>query len=487
MTPRQILKQYFGFTHFRPPQEEIIQTILAGRDVLALLPTGSGKSLCFQIPALILPKTTVVISPLIALMEDQVAQLQERDIAATFFSSNLTRKEQQSKIKEIRSGRWKIIYCTPERLQQKNFQSSVTTQGVSQLVIDEAHCISEWGHDFRPEYRKINEVLLQWKVRPIISAFTATATKKTANDIIASLQLHKYKKFSIAPIRTNIFLQTIPCETTVEKLLHLARIVRYHKNNFGVIYVATRASTFEVKQMLMQFLTDDVNQIDSYHGGMNFLLRSEKQKRFMLGKTKVLVATTAFGMGIDKADIRYVIHYHPPASIEQYYQEVGRAGRDRKESNAYLLLQNKDVKIVSQIHLGGKSSASMRIAKQKIRRMLRLFRGNTCFTNSIAEYFSHTLQNNSCKTCDHCSKQNTESSLTRSPTSTEEAISIKKLIAWRDAQSKSSAPYHIATDAQLLLLAFIRPQSRSACISLPGFGVGWCNQFWSSYLACMIQ
>lgn len=486
MTPLKTLKHYFGLSEFRKPQAEIIETIMSGRDTLALLPTGSGKSLCFQIPALLLPNLTVVISPLIALMEDQVAHLQEKGIAATFFSSQLSRDEQQIRIAEVRTGRWKILYCTPERLQQKLFQSVLAKQGISQLVVDEAHCISEWGHDFRPEYRQIPQALSICKVRPVVTAFTATATKKTAADIITSLEQVNPKIFSLPPIRKNIMLNFLPCQNTMEKTVHLTRLLQKHTGETGVIYVATRAATEDVVAVLKHSLPGSTQNMTNYHGGMEFAERAEKQQLFMTGSVRVLVATTAFGMGIDKADVRFVIHYHPPASIEQYYQEVGRAGRDGKPSVGYVLLLQKDFKVLAHIHLAGKQAKLRAHAKWKLQKVARLLYGHTCSTKNIATYFSQS-QPNTCDTCDRCSKEARREPLVRTLINEKEKLNIQKLERWKKNEARLQSPYHIATDLQILVLASFRPKNEATCSKLPGFGTGWCKQFWASYQAHMVQ
>ena len=387
MHPSQVLYRYFGIKSFRPLQAAIVQAILSGKDTLVLLPTGSGKSVCFQIPALILPKLTIVISPLIALMEDQVKNLQAKGIPATLFSGQLTRQDTLIRMKEVLAGKWKILYCTPERLRQKKFQSMLAKKGVSQLVVDEAHCISEWGHDFRPEYRNITAVLSIWKVRPIITAFTATATLQTRNDIISSLEMKNTKIFSLPAVRSNILLQIIQCETILEKVIHLLRILRKHQHETGIIYVATRAATLEVLQTIKRFVPQTKMKVANYHGGMEYAQRVKKQHRFMSRDIQIIIATSAFGMGIDKSDVRFVIHYHPPASIEQYYQEVGRAGRDTKSSQGYVLLLKKDFKVLVQIHSLNK----------KLQQVIKVLYNSRCLTKQIAAYFGQKNDKTTCE------------------------------------------------------------------------------------------
>ncbi|MDA1079187.1 MAG: ATP-dependent DNA helicase [bacterium] len=486
MTPQEALQYYFGLTTFRAPQAEIIQSILSGSDTLALLPTGSGKSLCFQIPALLLPHLTVVISPLIALMEDQVAHLQERGIAATFLSSQLSTEEQRTRLDEVAGGKWKLLYCTPERLQQKVFQNVLASCGISQLVVDEAHCISEWGHDFRPEYRMIPEAISFCKVRPVVSAFTATATKKTVADITQSLQQVTPRIFSLPPIRTNIMLNVLPCENKTEKLLQLMRLLQRHGGETGIIYVATRAATWEVLAELQEVLPSQAKNMTNYHGGMEFDERAKKQQMYMSGKVRLLIATTAFGMGIDKTNVRFVIHYHPPASIEQYYQEVGRAGRDGNPSFAYTLLRQKDFKVLVQIHLANKSGELLEHTRWKLHQVIRLLYGQSCSTKKIARYFSQPAPT-SCNTCDRCAKKYRQDPLLRTLAEKRTKEQIQKLLKWRRETGKTEEQYQIATDFQLMLLAHCQPKTIDACCKLPGFGKGWCEQFWQTIQAYMVQ
>ena len=301
MTPRETLKKYFGYDTFRSPQAEIIKAVLEHQSVVAILPTGTGKSLCFQIPALLLPKITLVISPLIALMEDQVNHLNEAKIPATFINSSLSKEEREKREKGILENEYKLVYSTPERLKQNKFIQLLNNAGVSLVVIDEAHCISEWGHDFRPEYRKIVKNISKLSTKPKIAAFTATATKETLQDILRVLNLDEPEVFSISPLRTNLSLNVIPCNTAAEQEIHLLRILDKFQNQSGIIYCATRRKVEELKQFIDFYKPKLSTFTEYYHGGMETEARALVQANFASDKTKIIafLGRIQFIKGID--------------------------------------------------------------------------------------------------------------------------------------------------------------------------------------------
>ncbi len=339
------LQKCFGFTQFRPLQEAVVTTILNHQDCLVILPTGGGKSLCYQLPGILLSGVTIVISPLISLMTDQVQSLQKRNIAAVALNSTLTLAEQQHAEQDILFGKYRFIYVSPEKLATQHFRSLVQILDISLVVVDEAHCISEWGHQFRPEYRQVHAFVSCLPVRPIIAAFTASATPRTETDILQQLQLNQPKKFRQSVLRSNLCLHILPCPSRTIQHLVVLRLLKKHIDQPTLIYCATRRQTIEVAQLLCQLRV----HASFYHAGLSSQQRQDIQRDFLIGKYQLICATTAFGMGIDKADIRVVIHLNHPASIEGYYQEVGRAGRDGQLSSCYLLTLSSDLTLQKEI------------------------------------------------------------------------------------------------------------------------------------------
>ncbi len=330
----EVLQKHWGYSSFRDKQEAIIRSILDGKDTFALLPTGGGKSICYQLPALLFDGVCIVVSPLVALMRDQVQQLKSKGISATYLYSGLSSNEISIELENIRNSRYKIVYVSPERLQSKAFKQNLKRTQVGFLAVDEAHCISQWGHDFRPEYRQIAEIKEQFPKLPIL-ALTASATKNVVQDIIDQLKLESPAIYTKSFKRDNLSYRVIYEENKRNKIVELLQ----RTNGSGIIYVRTRRKTKEIADLLNK------KKIiaDYYHGGLPSQIRNTKQDKWINNEVRVVVCTNAFGMGIDKSDVRFVIHYDLPESIEAYYQEAGRAGRDGKRSICSLLYEESDV------------------------------------------------------------------------------------------------------------------------------------------------
>ncbi len=477
-TPHQVLKRYFGFDNFRPNQLEIIKAILDNRDTLAVMPTGSGKSLCFQVPALIFPGTTLVISPLIALMKDQVQHLLAKGISAGLLTSALTKTQQHEQLELFRLRKLKLFYVAPERLRSKKFLKACLRADINLLVVDEAHCISQWGHDFRPDYRLIYQ-LIEHLVknnlkRPTIAAFTATATEKTQVDITNNLNLLKPKKFILPMIRVNLSISVINLNSLFDKNMILLRLVKKHKQENGLIYVYSRQSALDVVNLIQQFFPK-LNTA-YYHAGLTKETRADIEMRFINHQINLLVATNAFGMGIDKPDIRFVIHYQPPPSIENYYQEIGRAGRDGKLSQTYLLNYPEDWLIHKTFMRQDKTrqkNLSMKLANLKA--MFELARQNkTCRTQLISAYFGQPIKSQ-CHKCDVCGQKQTLNDFKL--VDELEKQRYQQLLNKRQQLSKQLkiSPTTLATNKELEQIAFFQPRTKDDLLKLAGVGKGNVN------------
>jgi ATP-dependent DNA helicase RecQ len=328
--PREALHQYFGYSEFRAGQKEVVNTILEGKDVVVIMPTGSGKSLCYQLPALLLPGATLVVSPLIALMKDQVDALRARDLPAIFINSSIPESEQRRRIEGVRNGEYKLVYVAPERFRSQRFVAALADVKISLFAVDEAHCVSTWGHDFRPDYLNLKSVL-ESLGKPQTAALSATATPFVRTDIIQQLALRDPQTFVSGFDRTNLQIQVEHELSEYDKLRRIQQLAE-NCDGTGIVYAATRKN---VDLVGTQLRTLGITT-SSYHGGMSDALRARAQEAFMTGESRVIVATNAFGMGIDKPDIRFVVHFNVPGSIESYYQEIGRAGRDGLPSTCML-------------------------------------------------------------------------------------------------------------------------------------------------------
>jgi ATP-dependent DNA helicase RecQ len=388
-----LLKQYFGFTSFRPFQEEIIRDALDGKDVFALLPTGGGKSLCFQLPALVRPGLTVVVSPLIALMKDQVDALQASGVAATLLNSSIDGAESRARLQGLRQGDFRLLYVAPERLMLPGFVSDLKQWNVNLFAIDEAHCISEWGHDFRPEYRQLAQLREMFAEVPLM-ALTATATERVRADIVKHLRLREPSCYVASFNRPNLTYRVERKSAGYEQLLDF---VRARATESGIIYCQARKSA----ETLAARLTSDGVNAKPYHAGLTTQERTRHQDLFLRDEVRVICATIAFGMGINKPNVRFVAHYDLPKNIEGYYQETGRAGRDGLPSDCLLLFGAGDVVKYAQF-IDEKPSAEQRIAREQLQQIARYAEISTCRRAALLAYFGETLEEKNCGGCDNC-------------------------------------------------------------------------------------
>lgn len=414
-TPLQILKTYFGYSSFREGQEEIINTILSGQDALAIMPTGAGKSLCYQVPALLLPGITLVISPLISLMQDQVKSLNEAGIHAAYINSSLTEGQINKALFFAAKGVYKIIYVAPERLETASFLAFALHTPISMVTVDEAHCISQWGQDFRPSYLKIIDFVEQLPGNPVLSAFTATATEVVKNDIARILKLKNPNIIITGFDRKNLYYQ-VEHLTGKQKDTFILNYIENHPNESGIIYCATRKNVDTLYEKLLKHGIS----VTRYHAGMNTDVRKKSQDDFIYDRVQVVIATNAFGMGIDKSNVRFVIHYNMPQSMENYYQEAGRAGRDGEPASCILLFSTQDV-MISKMLLGSKDFEGMNLAEmEQVRhqdaRRLQLMEGycmtTSCLRNYILEYFGESTEH-PCDNCGNCHQEFTEMDMTQ--------------------------------------------------------------------------
>ena len=404
-TPKEALKAVFGYDSFRPGQEAVINAILEGRDILAVMPTGAGKSLCYQVPAMLLSGITLVISPLISLMQDQVKALNEAGVNAAFINSSLSEKELNDTFKNAYKGHYKIIYVAPERLMSEGFISFAKSVEISMVTVDEAHCISQWGQDFRPSYMDIAEFINILDKRPIISAFTATATQNVREDIICSLGLNDPYFLVTGFDRENLFFQV---DKPQNKERFILDFIERHRGESGIIYCATRKNV----DSLYTLLRKQHISVGKYHAGMSNEERKQMQNDFVFDYTSIVIATNAFGMGIDKSNVRFVIHYNMPSSMENYYQEAGRAGRDGLNSECILLFSPQDI-IINRFLLEHKDFSdidpidAMTIRERDIKR-LQIMEGycytTECLRNYILKYFGEDPKK-PCDDCGNCLRQ----------------------------------------------------------------------------------
>lgn len=475
---RTLLKQYFGFEDFRPLQEQVIQHVMAQQDCLVLMPTGGGKSLCFQLPALALPGITVVISPLISLMKDQVDQLQANGVAAAFLNSTLKPDAIAAIQHQARQGRLKILYIAPERLSAFGFQDFLQSLNLNLIAIDEAHCISEWGHDFRPDYRNLKNLRTDFPGLPII-ALTATATETVRADILKQLRLRQPKVFTSSFNRPNLTYRVIPKQQAFNRLVEL---LQHYKEESVIIYCFSRKGTEELAQRLCA----SGFTAAAYHAGLTAEVRQRTQEQFIRDEVHIIVATIAFGMGIDKPDVRLVVHYDLPKSVEGYYQETGRAGRDGLPAECALFFsyadKNKHLYFINQIA----NLVEREKVLQNLNQVVKYGDWQQCRRKFLLSYFGEDYSADNCATCDVCTHQVTT---VRSEDSTYDQTLFDQLRTIRKqlAEQLGVPPYIVFGNTSLQEMSTYFPQSPDTFLQITGVGNQKLAQFGETFLAEISQ
>lgn len=484
MNINQTLKQYFGYDSLRTGQEELINGILAGHDVLGIMPTGAGKSLCYQLPALMLKGITLVISPLISLMSDQVKALNQAGVHAAYINSSLTENQIRMALSYASQGRYKIIYVAPERLNTPRFLDFACNADISMLTVDEAHCISQWGQDFRPSYLEIAGFLTRLPRRPIVSAFTATATERVKNDIVASLGLNNPVTMVTGFDRPNLFFRVVTRKGGSQKDNSIINYVKKHEDESGIIYCATKKNV----DKLYTLLNEQGISAGRYHAGLSNEERKQNQEDFTYDRIRVMVATNAFGMGIDKSNVRYVLHYNMPQSLEYYYQEAGRAGRDGEEAECVLFFSKQDI-MINKFLLQNKASAGdvasdmQKTAndRRKLQQMINYCETDKCLREFILSYFGDTTPC-ICNKCSNCVVVEDEEEETYVETGKKAAqlaglnelgaALFEKLRSVRTelAAEKSVPPYIICSDKTLKDMCAKLPRDKEQLADVYGMG-----------------
>ncbi len=481
-----IAKLFLKIETLKDIQTEVITAIISGRDVLSIMATGSGKSCCFQVPSIYLhmqatsaqtkPSVTLVISPLISLMKDQVSGLNELGVPATYLNSSLTNDQSQARLQKLLLGEYVLLYLSPEKLLSKKFQEILSSLSVPLVVIDEAHCVSEWGHDFRPEYRLISTGVDKIFPRPVFAAFTATATPEVCQDICASLMLSKPGFFKGSFERSNLYVKVKKCSSSSHRLLAILRLLHRHPNQSGIIYCPTRAKTEEISATLSSWGYN----CNYYHGGMTAETRDYVQESFICNKIKLIAATSAFGMGVNKTDVRFVIHCGFSSSLESYYQEIGRGGRDGQKSWCYSLLCPEDEKL--QLEIIGKNFSKRRWLR--FQNLLEFTLIKSCRFKYLLKYFGEDTTE-VCSHCDNCSsevsrKQALIPDLEESMTTSDDDKSVfLKLLKIRDAVSKliTKDGSAVVAQSQLQFMSLLRPRTHEDFFKIPGIGKGWVGMY----------
>jgi ATP-dependent DNA helicase RecQ len=478
------LKKYFGYDGFRPLQQEIIELVLAGGDCVVLMPTGGGKSLCFQLPALMSDGIAIVVSPLISLMKDQVDALRSNGVAAAFINSTLSQKEISTVMDGALSGELKILYVAPERFSVPGFEEFLRNLPISLIAIDEAHCISEWGHDFRPEYRNLKTLRDKFPKVPFI-ALTATATEKVREDIISQLNLHNPRVFISSFNRPNLRYETAPKKDSFKAILQL---LQAHRDESVIIYCFSRNDT----ERMVENLTTYGFKAAAYHAGLNAKTREENQEKFIRDEVTVMVATIAFGMGIDKPDVRLIIHHSLPKSIEGYYQETGRAGRDGLPARCILFFSYADKFKHDYFIKNITDERERQKAEEKIEQVLNYGNHTGCRRRFLLQYFNETSHITNCGNCDRCNPSESfvqdssnfeipkkKSLHTRAENSEYNSALFDALrdVRLQEARKLNIPPYMVFGDKTLQEMAASFPQTEDEFLEISGVGSRKLAQF----------